>query len=390
MTNYIGVPIETDPTVIAQEVFDQLAIDFPGWLPADGNLDVRLISAFAQEAATTRDLATDVPDTIFQTFGAQFLGVTPILGAGATLSATFTARDSAGYTVPEGTLVVGTDSSGEALFWNVVSDGIIPPASTTVVVQIQSVELGVAVNGTSYLSGQVVLVDDLEFVSSIVTSGSASGGVDPETNDDYNNRLRAELTLLTFRPILPNDFSILAQNVAGVTRATTIDGYDAVANTNGNSRTVTVFVADASGLDPGSTIRTNVDTYLQSLREANFVVYVRAAAYVGFNTAYTVVAAVGVDHTALKASIDAAIADYFLPKNWGQPAFGDTVSWVNQDHVRFSALMAVIQDVTGVDHVSSLTIGGSASDLDLTSGGSVGPVILTTWNPGGTSTGVVT
>lgn len=390
MTNYIGVPIDTDPGDLAQEVFDDLAIAFPGWLPADGNLDVRLISAFAQIAAETRDLASDVPDTIFQVFGAQFLGIFPILGAGASISATFTARDAVGYTIPANTLLQAIDSSGNTLFWTTAQDYVIPATSTTVVGVLMSVELGVAINGTSYLSGQVTLVDDLEFISSIVTTGSAAGGVDAETTDDYMNRLRAELTLLTFRPVLPQDFSILAQNIPGVARAVTIDGWDTTAGTSGNLREVTVFVVDSTGHDPGSPVRSAVDAYLQSQREASFLVNVAAAHYTTVNTSYGVVAAAGVDHTALKASIDAAIANYFLPSNWGQPAFGDTVSWVNQDHVRYSGLMAVVQDVTGVDHVVSLLINSAAADYDLTTGGGTGPVVLPNWNPSGASTGTVT
>lgn len=394
MSNYIGVPIDTDPTDLAQQVFDALTVAFPGWLPSDGNLDVRLISAFAQISAETRDLASDVPDTIFQTFGSQFLGVTPILGTGANITATFTAQDSVGYTIPGGTLVQGVDSAGNILYWATDQDYIIPPASTSVATNIVSVLLGTFVNGTSYLSGQVTLVDDLEFILSIATTGAAANGVDPETDEDYRNRFAQELTLLKFGAVLPIDFAILAQNIAGVERAVAIDLYDPGTNTFGNAREVTVYVVDITGQDPGSTVRTEVDTYLQALREVNFIVNVLAPEYENVSTQYVVKAATGVDPVALKVDVDAAIANYLSPANWGQPNFGDAVSWVNQQFVRYSGVMAVLEAVIGVDHVVSLQISlqGVGNDYDMTVAGFNGPVCMPHWQPTGTgtSTGSVT
>jgi hypothetical protein len=58
----------------------------------------------------------------------------------------------------------------------------------------------------------------------VVTTTVSAGGVDAENDIAYRDRLAAELTLSSPRPILPDDFAILARNVTGVTRALAVNG----------------------------------------------------------------------------------------------------------------------------------------------------------------------
>lgn len=387
-TSYITVPIETDPATLAAQVFDELQIAIPGWIPSDGNLDARLISAFASLSAVTRDLASDVPQIIFETFGASFMGLPEIQGSSAQISSTWTARDSAGYTIPQGTLVQGTDSQGNVTVWEVYDDYTIPPASTSVAsVILSAVAEGSAVNGTVYLAGQVVLIDDLEFVSTIITNTVAVGGEDEEDEDAYLNRLHQVLSILTPRPILPGDFSILAMTQPGIFRATTIDGYDPVAATFNNAREVTIYVMDATGHDPSSPQMTSLEAYMEAQREVNFIVNVRGAAPIGIETHYVVVASAGVDHAQLKIDIDAAIANFLTPLNWGIPEVGDAPAWTNKPFVYYFELAAIIQDVFGVDHITTLTLQLGTGNASLTGSGPVGVPV---WLPDPTSSGTIT
>lgn len=379
MPDYIGVPLETDGTVLANQIFDELETEVPGWVPSDGNMDVRLINSFAGISAETRDLASSVPDIIFAQFGNAFMNVPQLQGAPSQISSTWTARDNAGYTIPQGTLVQGTDSLGNITFWSVYQDYVIAATTTSLAgVLLQALNLGSAPNGTTYLSGQVVLIDDLEFISAIVSNTSAAGGADAEDDSTYLNRLKNKLQLLTERPILPNDFSVLALDVAGVGRATTVDGYDLAGNTFNNAREVTVYVTDSNGLDPGSTIKTAVSTYLESLREANFIVNCSAPNYLSTTVVYTAKAGAGVDHTQLLADVNAAITNFLSPQFWGTPQVGESPSWVVKPYIYYLQLASVIQDVVGVDHVVSLTIDGSAADKSMTGSGPVSMPSLST------------
>jgi uncharacterized phage protein gp47/JayE len=60
----------------------------------------------------------------------------------------------------------------------------------------------------------------------VTLDAPTAGGVDAESDADYLDRLHELLTLLAPRPILPNDFAVLARTVAGVGRATAIDLYN--------------------------------------------------------------------------------------------------------------------------------------------------------------------
>jgi len=73
-------------------------------------------------------------------------------------------------------------------------------------------------------------------VSSVVISATPAtnsalvAGTDPETTDAFLNRLTAELQLLAPRPITPSDYALFAQNVAGIYRAQSFDGFNSLTN----------------------------------------------------------------------------------------------------------------------------------------------------------------
>lgn len=391
---YVSVPIETDPDLLSQDVFEYIQTYVPQWLPNDGNLDVRIISAIARMAAESRDVASDVPTTIFRYFGTNLVGLPSLDGTAAQITLTFTARDTAGYTVPGGTHVQATDSLGNVSFWTTIADAVIPNGSSSITpVPALAATTGTEFNNLTFTAGQITLVDSLAFVLSIASVGPTTGGVDAEDDATYLNRLREDLTTLSPRPIIPNDFAILSKNFAGVQRALAIDGYDQVANTFGNAKTITVYVVEPDGSTPPTPTLTAIQTYLTSLREVGFVIYVVGPFPSNVNTQYTAVALAGFDKPALKVSIDAAIVTYLDPANWGLSRTGlgggsTNNEWKNKRYVRVSELTAVIQDVPGVDTVTSVGVNGAPTDYDLTMALTVGPVALPHWTSVG-STGVV-
>lgn len=393
---YVNIPLETDPDLLSQDVFEYIQTFIPNWIPSDGNLDVRIISAIARMAAESRDVVSDVPTTIFRYFGNNLVALPSLDGTAATINLTFTARDTLGYTVPAGTHVQATDGSGNISYWTTIADAVIPPASSSVTpVPALASETGTAFNLLTFSTGQITMVDSLSFILSVASVGATAGGVDAEDDPTYLNRLREDLTLLSPRPIVATDFAVLSKNFSGVQRALAIDGYDLIANTFSNAKTITVYVIEPDGSTPPSPTLTAIQVYLTSLREVGFIIYVSGPHYSGLSTQYTVTALPGIVHSDLKIAVDAAIVSYLNPANWGLGRIsltggaGSNNQWTNRQFVRLSELNAVIQDVPGVDSVTALTISGSPSDLDLTSAGANGPVCLPQW-VSGSSTGVVT
>lgn len=239
MTNaYIPLPLNTNPDDLAAEAFDYLIANVPGWLPADGHLETWMTLVWARMQATTRDVTVRTATDIFRYYGEFMIGLTPIAAEFAVVPSTWTMIDTSGYTVPAGTLVGLRVAGDELILFEVVTDFTVPPGSlgTAVgAVQLRALDEGVGSNGIP--AGPAELVDSLAFVDTVTTTAVTAGGIDAETDGDYLNRLVQELRLLTPRPILPDDFPVLARRVAGVHRAIAIDNYSPGRTVTDASRT---------------------------------------------------------------------------------------------------------------------------------------------------------
>jgi hypothetical protein len=222
--SYLAPPIETDPDILAEECFNFLQTEYPGWLPNEGNFEVWLIEALSRLIAELRDITSLVPTAIFKYFGMTLMGIVPIEATPATGYTTWTMVDDSGYTIPAGTQVVMLDNAGNEHPFVTSVDVIVPTGNTvtdTGGVLITAVFEGVDGSG---LSGTVDTLDVLAFVQSVVVEGQTTGGQDAQTDDEYLDHLVEQLQLMAPRPILPADFAAMAKNIAGVFRAYAYDG----------------------------------------------------------------------------------------------------------------------------------------------------------------------
>jgi hypothetical protein len=371
MPTYIPVPVETEPVDLAAEAIDYLQAKVPGWLPADGNLETWLIEALAQIAGELRTLAALVPDSIFGYYGASILGLPPYPAVQATARTTWTAVDAAGYTVQAGTVISITPPASPTSFgFTVDADFQILAGQTQAgSVPCTALEAGVDASG---LTGSVAVIDQLTFISGVTLDAATSGGQDAETTDAYLSRLSALLTLLTPRPILPQDFAVLAQRtVAAVARAVAIDLYNPGPPINANCpRCVSVAIVDSDGEACSPTVKTEVDNLLQSAREVNFLVFVLDPAYTTIDAQFDLQSYPGYDPADVAARVISQLTGYLTPGNWGVPPYGDTStrSWINQTSVRYLELSEQINRVDGVHYINTLALraaGGTFGQADV-------------------------
>lgn len=264
---YIGVPTTTDPEVLSTAALKYLMDNIPGYAPADGNLEVWMVMALAQMLATSRDVTAIVPDEIFEFFGTTIMNLPPIAASPSQVTATITVQDNAGYDIPAGTQFGFQVTGSLIIVFAVVNDTVIPPGlSTATGVILNAVVPGSSSNG---LTGSMVTIDPLAFVTGITATTTSAGGVDAEVIGTYLSRLVSDLQLLAPRPILPGDFAVLARSIAGVYRALGIDGYNpgrvftdgvTATDTSLHSATTNFSLADVgravtgSGIFAGSTI----------------------------------------------------------------------------------------------------------------------------------------
>lgn len=360
---YVNEPLDSDPVAIAAEAYDYIQARIPGWVPAEGNLEVILVEAWAQAIAELRDIETDVRDQIFRYLGANLHQIAPVDASSATGQSTWTMIDNLGYTIEAGTQVAIPATGSESVGFEVETEVVVPPGSTaTTGVTLVAIDPGAAGSG---LSGTPQLVDALEFVAAISLVGITTGGVDAEEDSVYLDRLVAELQLQSPRPILPADFAQLARRIGGVDRAVALDGYNPATGTFNNERMVTVVGVTSTGAALSSTQKAQIDASLQAMREVNFVVNVADPTYTTVGVTFSAVAVSGFDPVSVRTAGVAALDGYLSPANWGTAQFGDSRLWFNTRVVRYLEVAAVLNGVEGLDYITALTINGSAADLAL-------------------------
>ena len=109
---YIELPITVDPNTLIQQAIAAIQADLPGWIPKEGHIEMLLLEQFGAMTAQAANVAASASIAIFEYFG-QLLGVLPINGAPATALSTWTMVDTAGYTIPAGTVVGYQVSNGQ-------------------------------------------------------------------------------------------------------------------------------------------------------------------------------------------------------------------------------------------------------------------------------------
>jgi len=375
---YIRVPLITDPESLAQSVFQYITGLAPNWTPQDGNLDVWIIRAVAALAAENRDIASDVQDDIFRYYGG-LVGVPPLDATAATGTTTWVMRDSAGYTIPAGTNVGIRDVIGDIQTFQTTADYVIPPGQTATpagAITIAALQPGAAGNNLGTAGQQIPLIDVIDYVNTVTLINPTTGGKDAETDDDYLARLVGRMQRLSQRPILPVDFSTMALDAdPSIARAVAIDGYNPADSTYNNMRMVTVIAIDANGAAVSAGVKTKIDTLLQANREVNFIVNEADPRFTTINVVVTYHLATGFDQTTTDSAVTTAIQQYLNPALWGQdPTISQgssSNSWIETPNVYFNEMIAVVSNVSGVDHVVSMTLNGGTADIAMATPGAL-------------------
>lgn len=209
-----------DETTLLGDMIDRLQAAQPDWDANEADPVTRLFVAAAGVLAERLAVAETVPLEIWRFFGATFADTPPIDGEPATATATVTLSDSDGHIILAGTRASQNVNGVDHVFAT-TADVTVDTGQNTATVTFQAEEDGTQANG---IAGTLAVVETLSFIDTITLDAATSGGVDAETDDAYDDRLAARMTLLTPRPILPGDYEVLARDTEGVARAMAVDG----------------------------------------------------------------------------------------------------------------------------------------------------------------------
>lgn len=364
--DYIYDPVETDPDALQQEAFDFIQSRWPNWEPSEGHLESWLIASLARMVAEARDVAADVPLSIFTFYGQNIIGVPPISDTPATVEANITLVDNpAGRLLEAGTLFGITTADGDIKPFEVTTDRSIPMGILTTSpspVTLQAIEYGSINNNLGGVSVEAVNTEAIDWIDTITLTSVTFGGSDGETPEAYADRLSARLTLMAPRPILARDFALYAKDIAAqngfTVRALAIDNFDPTDSSTDNEKMVTVAVVDdATGLAVPSTVRDEIKDELEATRETNFVVWVVDPTYTAVDVTATVEPIPGVDQTVADENAAAALTEFLQPYNFGRTQDIEAISWAQQLTLRHQDLSTVINNAPGVSHWTSLTFG---------------------------------
>ena len=428
--------IETDQSVIAQQIYDNMAARVPGWIAHDGNLEVWLIDDFSEVSAAIRQEAVTVPEAIFVTYGEEVLGIPIPFAQPSTALSNWTAVNDLGYTIPAGSQLTLRRTGDEQIVFEVTSTATIEPGTTVVSdVPIQAVDEGSRANG---LSGPAEVVDPLAWVDTIDVPVPSANGKDGQSVEEYLNLLVMLMRVVALRPILPWDYAILSLRIQGIVRAVSMDGYrpnvdfgaapaDAAradldawlatygavpefseqaamirnvaatldassGSTWGHQREVTLVVTDVYGRPCLQETKDAVKQSHEALREVNFQVHVIDPEYFPVDVEYTVTAYAEQDPEIVRQLCDQALVNELSPANFrlgvtspaiaaGEVIPPQATATPGRQTLHLNDYIALLDRQRGVDWVDSVTLNGVAADVVMT-----GP---TTLPEPGTMTGTV-
>jgi Baseplate J-like protein len=358
MPEFLEIPVDNDPDLIAQQSYDYLQGEITGWVPNEANLETVMIDAESRSAAQTRDQFSRVPRSIFRAMG-PLVKTPPINATKATVATTWTMINNAGYTIPAGTQIGIRTPGGDLELFEVLADTLVPPGSTATSaggVLVIAVEPGLAGSGLGTVGGAVTLVTPRDYIVSVVQTAVTAGGSDAETDDEYLKRLSDRLSLLGDTLVLARDFAAAAVSLVGG-RALPLDGYNPGDDTFSNEKYVAVALIDDAGAARDAPTKAIVDDYCEANREINFIFNVIDPTTNAIKVTYNIHVVTGYDPTDVIARVDAALSNYLDPANWGRPRagtnFGAATDWVNTPVVRYLEIAQIINDVVGVDYITT-------------------------------------
>lgn len=161
---------------------------------------------------------------------------------------------------------------------------------------------------------------------------------------------------------------------ANATASGTAESITATGTFN-NDKSVAVFATQADGTALNPVTLAALAAWLESFREVNFELWALDPTRTPIYVTHSIKVLPNFDPVSTAASSQAAILNYLNPAYWGNPVSGESQPiWVADTAIRYNSLIAVIENVEGVQYCASLFVGTAPAPTgtsDLTLGGPV-------------------
>lgn len=342
-----------------QDLVDLALADFTAKTGEDatwpeGSAEALLVEALALEDAEVIYAINRLPATIFLIVMRALFHIERDEGAPAFGPVEVTAVDNAGHLVPAGTQFSAPLAGGEVVVFTVDADIAIPAGLLAGAGTATADTSGVAGNGFA-VDAELALLSPLSFVDHVAFTAASAGGRDRELDAAFLTRVAQLGRTLTIVLANPAQFARYALAQPGVFRAMAINAYDpAVGPVGANGGHVTVAVLDAAGAVLSAPAKAALEALLEARASADLAVHIIDPTITDVTVTATVHVAAGYDPVVVGDAVRAALADYLSPLTWLWGAV-----------VRRNDLIALMEDVEGVDFVTAGHPTAPAADLAL-------------------------
>lgn len=362
LSGYVDLKLydRTDQQIV-QTALGRLALDIPELEIREGAVEVMLIESLALETSEAVVAVNRVPGAVVETV-LHLASVDRDYGAPAFADATITLGDTLGHTIPGGTRLFLPLADGSAVTFLVEPPNVtVAPGSDTGTLHLVSAEFTDRANGMP-VDSVLSPADPLPFIEQVKLSTVVADGRGAETVNSWRDRGVARLSRLSDALVIPRHFEAAALERPEVGRALVLDNYDpAVGPTPGsNPGHVTVAVLADDGTALSGPAKTAIEDALEERAAAMLDVHIIDISIQAVDTVSTVVALPGFDHATVQASVVAAVNSYFEPLTW---TFGQTIY--------HNEMVSLIDRVSGVDRVVTVTVEASSGDVALASASTV-------------------
>lgn len=344
VSQYVDLTVyDKDPQDIFASAVAALQVVLPEWVPRESNIEVLLLEALALEVAESVFAINRLPGAVVEVL-LKLYGVERSIGQPPVVTLRFTMVGTTGYTIPAGTQArVVLPGAADPVIFSTDTELVIAPGSSFGVVAATGDRHTSEANGIAATT-TLELLDAMLYVEHVKTETVVSGGVDPDTDQDYFTRATDRFSRLSDALVLPRHFEIAALENPYVKRAKALDNWDGSGGAPGDDPghiTVAVY-GDGANLSAGQ--KTDLLNTLEASALANLAVHLIDPTINSQNVTATVQALAGYDIAEVEAAIEQAIELYLDPLTWG---WGTTL--------RLFELTTVINNVPGVDYIVSMT-----------------------------------
>lgn len=371
-TDYVDLtPYDVSAVDLFEDAISYAQQTLPAWVPEAGNIEVVVTEAVATIAARVIAAANRVPGAVVETL-LKLFDIDRSDGIKATGTVSITAVDSVGYTVPAGTAVSYFPVDGtQPLTYILDNDVTIAAGSTTGTSTVTAQVVGTAHNKPS-TGARLQVLATMPYVLSTSFSVAPSGGADAESDDEFFDRAVTTLASYSSALVTENQISTyVLTNYPTVHRCktysrrrsadrdttdgdyTTHDGYALVVLTKENDD-----INDTSDVSLTASELQEIEDDLEDRTVSSLEVELANAQLISIDVSASFNVLPTYLTSAVEDAVTAALQNYLNPNTWDW----DSV-------VRANEIVVLIDQVPGVDYVSSVALDLNGGETNATDDG---------------------